>query len=200
MRRPAILPPPSPIFAEFLKRARNFGSVNGSVGRGFRAVSTVQTAESKLSVALYRIPRGGSDLGSSSGDKVLFNSLIQTASSSFGLPSSLVKAVVRAESAFDVTAISPQGARGLMQLMPGTARSLGVDDPFNPEQNIRAGVEYLSRQLDRFGSVPLALAAYNAGPDAVLKYGGVPPYEETRNYISRVLAYQREFATEPEVL
>jgi len=100
----------------------------------------------------------------------------------------LVRAVIQAESAFNPRAVSPKGALGLMQLMPATAAEFGVTDAFNPVQNVRAGVKYLKQLLDTYeGRVELALAAYNAGPGAVKKYGGkVPPYRETQNYVSRI--------------
>jgi hypothetical protein len=93
-----------------------------------------------------------------------------------------------AESGFDPRAVSPKGALGLMQLMPGTARELGVSDPFDPAQSVRGGARYLRRLLDRFGGrLDLALAAYNAGPGAVEEHGGVPPYRETREYVRKVI-------------
>ena len=100
----------------------------------------------------------------------------------------LVRALIQAESAFNPRAVSPKGALGLMQLMPATAAELGVTDAFNPVQNVRAGVKYLKQLLDTYdGRVELALAAYNAGPGAVKKYGGkVPPYRETQNYVARI--------------
>jgi hypothetical protein len=99
----------------------------------------------------------------------------------------LVKAIIHAESAFNPSAQSQKGATGLMQLMPATAKELGVIDAFNPEQNIRGGVKYLSQLLAQFeGNTRLASAAYNAGPNAVKKYHGVPPYEETQVYVDRV--------------
>lgn len=99
----------------------------------------------------------------------------------------LVRAVVQVESGFNRGALSNKGAIGLMQLMPGTARDLAVADPWDAEQNLRGGASYLRQLIDRFGGLDLALAAYNAGPEAVAKYGGVPPYEETRDYVRRVL-------------
>ena len=100
----------------------------------------------------------------------------------------LVRALIQAESAFNPRAVSPKGALGLMQLMPETAAELGVADPFNPAENVRGGVRYLKQLLARYdGRVELALAAYNAGPAAVKKYGGrVPPYRETQNYVARI--------------
>ena len=99
----------------------------------------------------------------------------------------LVRLIIEQESQFDPLALSPSGAMGLMQLMPDTAWLLGVDDPFDPEQNIEGGVRYFAQQMDAFGSVELALAAYNAGPGAVQTWGGVPPYPETVNYVSSIM-------------
>lgn len=99
----------------------------------------------------------------------------------------LVQALIQVESGYNPSARSNKGAIGLMQLMPGTARDLAVSDPWDLEQNLRGGTSYLRKMLDRFGVLEFALAAYNAGPEAVAKYGGVPPYEETRAYVRRIL-------------
>jgi len=113
--------------------------------------------------------------------------------------SDLVKAVIAVESEFDQWAVSSKGARGLMQLMPDTARLLGVGDSFDARQNIFAGTQYLRQMLDQFGGdIDLALAAYNAGPNAVLRYGGVPPYRETRGYVQKVQAQLGEGFSGPE--
>lgn len=114
------------------------------------------------------------------------NLLIDRVAVEFGIDADFIKAVIAVESGFDPKAVSKAGAAGLMQLMPDTALALGVGDVFDPEQNIRAGVKYLSLQLERFSSLELALAAYNAGPEAVIKYGGIPPYRETREYVKLV--------------
>jgi hypothetical protein len=125
----------------------------------------------------------------------LYDPHIKFACQRHGLDYNLVKAVIRAESAFDPAALSPKGAMGLMQLMPETSRGLGVVDPFDPNQNIDGGVRYLKFLLTRFdNNLPFALAAYNAGPEAVEKHGGIPPYEETRNYVRRVLDFYQQSA------
>ena len=118
----------------------------------------------------------------------LYSSLIEEHASLNGVSADLVRALIQAESAFNPRAVSPKGAMGLMQLMPGTAAEFGVFDAFNPVQNVRAGVRYLKRLLDSYdGRVELALAAYNAGPGAVKKYGGkIPPYRETMNYVAKI--------------
>lgn len=115
---------------------------------------------------------------------------IDDAASRYGFDPALIRAVVAAESAFDRMAVSKKGARGLMQLMPETARRFGVRDMHDPEANLEAGVVYLRELVGRFGGdVTLALAAYNAGPEAVARYGGVPPYEETRKYLRNIQDY-----------
>ena len=115
--------------------------------------------------------------------------LIDKYSEEHNLDAAFVKAVVQQESGFDPNATSKCGAMGLMQLMPSTAQSLGVTDAYDVEQNIYGGTKYLKGLMDRFGNnKELALAAYNAGPNAVKKYGGVPPYSETQNYVKKVLS------------
>ena len=122
--------------------------------------------------------------------------LIEQAARIHRLDPTLLKAVAWQESRGRMRAISPRGALGVMQLMPSTANELGVD-PRVMTDNIRGGAIYLRRQLVRFGTVPLALAAYNAGPGAVLRYGGIPPYRETRSYVARIMARWRPIAAIP---
>lgn len=125
-------------------------------------------------------------------DNGSFDTLIKSISSEYNVDPRLVSAVVQAESNFNPQAESAAGAQGLMQLMPATASDLGVSNSFDPAQNLEGGVKYLRNMLDRYdGNVSLALAAYNAGPGTVSKYGGIPPYAETQAYVTRVLGYYK---------
>lgn len=120
--------------------------------------------------------------------------IVRHYSSRYSLEEGLVHAVIKAESNYNPAAVSRKGALGLMQLMPATARLLNVSDPFDAEENIRGGSRYLRQMLDEFnGNVDYAIAAYNAGPNAVKRHGGIPPYEETRTYVKRVKQYLNSF-------
>lgn len=127
-------------------------------------------------------------------DPAEFEPIINQCAQEFGVDKSLVKAVIHAESGYNPDAVSSKGASGLMQLMPKTARDLKVANAFDPRDNIRGGVRYLRFLLDTFrGDESLALAAYNAGLSRVAQYNGVPPYQETRTYVDRVLNYRKSY-------
>ncbi len=127
-----------------------------------------------------------------------FDGLIASSAAAWHVDKALVKAVVANESAFNPRATSPTGAQGLMQLEPATAAELGVTDAYDPGQNVNGGTRYIRGLLDRFGgNVPRAIAAYNAGPGAVEKYDGIPPYAETRAYVDNVLESYRRYKLRP---
>lgn len=158
------------------------------------AVADAEALRQKLTRSESRSASTGADFKTalksggtgSAGD---MDRIFEEAAARYNVPARLLKAVAKAESDFNPNAVSHAGAVGVMQLMPGTARSLGVSDPYDARQNIMGGAKYLKENLDRFGDVSLALAAYNAGPGAVQKYSGIPPYNETQNYVKKVLSY-----------
>lgn len=128
------------------------------------------------------------------GDPKDFDGMIAEASTKHGVDPSLIRAVIRQESAFDPNAKSWAGAQGLMQLMPGTASDMGVKDVFNPYDNIMGGTKYLRMLMDRFdGNLTKVIAGYNAGPGNVEKHGGVPPFSETQDYVGKVLDYYQDY-------
>lgn len=144
-----------------------------------------------LAVGLAAVVSGAApeaDAGRTALGRTDLRQLVQSISREHGVDPRLVDAIVRVESAYDPNAVSHRGAMGLMQLMPETAERLEVVDPFDPEMNVRGGVREFSRLVQQYsGNLQFALAAYNAGEGAVAKYRGVPPYTETRNYVSRIL-------------
>ena len=122
-----------------------------------------------------------------------YDNIIANASQQYGVAFPLLKAIIKAESDFDPRAVSKKGAKGLMQIMPENFKPLGIKDPFDPSQNIHAGARYFKQMYDRFGKLALSLAAYNAGPKAVEQYKTVPPYEETEEYVKRVLKFYHSY-------
>lgn len=146
----------------------------------------VQSAEKRKFLTMY---------GESLVDRIKrFEDLIKKASAEFNVPEGLIKAIIAVESSGNVFAVSPKGAKGLMQLIDSTAEFVGVKNVWHPAENIYGGVKYLRYLLDRFnGDIKLALAGYNAGPENVEKYGGVPPFPETIEYISKVMRYLKLF-------
>ncbi len=159
-----------------------------SQGPGFKAVfdhtlnkGQTKQVQAKVVDNMSQLPKGFDQY---------IDSAAKDASRKYGvdLPTSLVRSVIKQESGFNPKAKSHAGAEGLMQLMPATAKSLGVSNSSNPYQNVKGGVTYLAQMLSRFdGNVHKALAAYNAGPGAVEKYNGIPPYNETKNYVSSIM-------------
>jgi len=138
--------------------------------------------------AAYAVPVPREPQRPSSGEYGLYSREIAEASARYAVPERLIWAVIRVESGFDPRAVSPKGARGLMQLMPETAAILGVRDIFNPRENIHGGARHLRGMMDRFHyDLPMAIAAYNAGERPVATFRGIPPYPETREYVARVL-------------
>ncbi|MDD5369949.1 MAG: lytic transglycosylase domain-containing protein [Anaerolineaceae bacterium] len=135
------------------------------------------------------IAGASSTYGSTGGSSGKFADLVDQAARRYDLHPGLINAVIQAESSFNPNSISSAGAQGLMQLMPGTAHSLGVSNPLDPAQNIEGGARYLRQLIDQFGDVKLAVAAYNSGPGAVQRYQGIPPYRETQVYVNRVMEY-----------
>lgn len=153
------------------------------------AVETFDLPEEDSGVYQTELTRRASSSRNENSSSTSTEEMIKNAAQKFGVEFELAKAVATAESNMNQDVISKAGAVGVMQLMPSTAKSLGVD-PYDEEQNIEGGVKYLRQMLDKFnGNVSHAVAAYNAGPGAVKKYGGVPPYTETQNYVGRVLDF-----------
>ncbi|HEX5923244.1 MAG TPA: lytic transglycosylase domain-containing protein [Baekduia sp.] len=168
--------------------ASQLASAQSGAGATVPAAATPTTLGGGANATTATVP---TTLGG--GAPTQYDAQITAAATKYGIDPALLKGLIRQESNFNAGAHSGAGAQGLTQLMPGTASSLGVD-PSDPAQAIEGGAKYLKQQLDRFGGDPTkALAAYNAGPGAVAKYGGVPPYAETQNYVQKVLGFAAEY-------
>jgi soluble lytic murein transglycosylase-like protein len=162
-----------------------------TIEQSLSAIGTTPDAGTSFAATLSQAQQSGSGTPSPAPHAPIkhsaYDALIRQAAARNRLDPDLLQAVVEAESDYNPNCRSSCGALGLMQLMPGTARALGVSNPLDPAANLEGGARYLRQQLDRFGEVDLALAAYNAGPNAVARHGGVPPFRETQAYVQRVL-------------
>lgn len=167
------------------------GSLNSVIGRTYMSIEKVdRKVEAKSTAKAGSFSEILSEAQNNSDTNIDLNPIFQKAAKMYDISEELLKAVAKAESDFDTNCVSSSGAKGIMQLMPETAKGLGVTDCFDPEQNIMGGAKYLSQKLKEFDqNVELALAAYNAGSGSVNKYGGIPPYTETQNYVKKIMNY-----------
>ena len=182
--------------------------IEAMLGQAGGAAAPAATPATSFDQQLQQASAAGPGLGASltpavagtaSGGDGPFKAEIDAAAQKYGVDPALLRGLIKQESGFNPNAHSGAGAVGLCQLMPGTAASLGVTNPLDPAQSIDAGARYLRQQLDAFGGdVQKALAAYNAGPGAVKRYGGVPPYAETQNYVRQVMAYADQYRTQSQ--
>jgi soluble lytic murein transglycosylase-like protein len=184
------------------------GEIEAMLAKSAAAQAPTATPTVSFDQQLMQASAAGPGLGTSpaaapvagaSGGDGAYKAEIDAAAQKYGLDPALLRGLIRQESNFNPDAGSPAGAQGLCQLMPGTAAALGCTNVHDPVQNIDAGARYLRQQLDAFGGdVSKALAAYNAGPGAVKRYGGVPPYAETQNYVRQVQAYADQYRSQSQ--
>jgi soluble lytic murein transglycosylase-like protein len=173
---------------------QQFSSITGQATADATSFATQLAAAQTTAATPATAASASANTTLNAGSPSQYDAQITAAATKYGIDPALLKGLIRQESNFDASARSGAGAQGLTQLMPGTAASLGVTDASDPAQAIDGGAKYLKQQLDRFGGdASKALAAYNAGPGAVAKFGGVPPYAETQNYVTKVLGYAAEY-------
>lgn len=192
----AILAHAAPIYVFKKGKAITFSSRPPSVGIEAKVFTGRSLGFTTYKAGAFNSRFGRSNFGHSGrlNSDPKFDEYISEASTEFGVDNSLIRAVIHAESGFNPRAISPKGALGLMQLMPGTARMHGVRRAFEPRENIMGGTRHLAQLLRHYGgNLVNSIAAYNAGEGAVEQYGGIPPYAETRQYVSRVLALRSRY-------
>lgn len=170
---------------------RQVGLNQGPAGTGgitFEKLLATKMKESETSYSSSTASSGHVKGGNISSKAADYDPIVKEASQKYGVDEKFIKAIIQQESGFNPNATSAVGAMGMMQLMPGTAKDLGVRNAYDARDNIMGGVKYIKQQLDRFGGDKRkALAAYNAGPGAVMKFGGIPPYRETQNYVKSIM-------------
>ncbi len=161
-------------------------------------VNKIQNTDAANMQAAASVTGQGGDFSSYLQTTASLDEIFEQAAQAYNVPKNLIKAIAKAESDFRPDATSKAGAQGIMQLMPATARELGVTDSYDPYQNIMGGTKYISQMLQKYdGDISLALAAYNAGSNNVAKYGGIPPFKETQNYVVKVTQYMNEGVSAP---